>query len=47
MNNAVYGKRMKNVINRIGVQLVSNEKGYLKWTAYQGYLSQKIFEKLH
>ena len=29
-NNAVYGKAMENLKNRINVKLVSNEKDYLK-----------------
>ena len=32
MNNAVYGKTMENLINRIDAQLVSNKKDCLKWT---------------
>ena len=30
MNDAVYGKTMKNLRNRINVKLLSNEKGYMK-----------------
>ena len=43
MNNAVYGKTMKNIRNRIDVKVVSNEKDYLKWTSKPSYMSQKIF----
>ena len=43
MNNAVYGKAMGNARNRIDVQLVSNKKGYLKWTSKPSYMSHKIF----
>ena len=43
MNNTAYGKTMENVRNRIDVRLVSNKKGYLKWTSELGYISQKIF----
>ena len=31
-NNAIYGKTTKNLINRIDVKLVNNEKDYLKCT---------------
>ena len=44
MNNAVYGKTIKHLRNRIDVKLVSNKKGYLKWTSKPGYLSHKIFD---
>ena len=44
MNNAVYGKTMENVRNRIAVKLVSNKKGYLKWTSNPNYMSNKMFE---
>ena len=30
LNDAVYGKTMKNLRNRINVKLLSNEKGYMK-----------------
>ena len=46
MNNAVYGKTIENNNNRnrINVKLVSNEKGFLKWTPKPGYKSRKIFD---
>ena len=44
MNNAVYGKPMENLINRIDVRLVSKEKDYLKCTSKLSYMSQKIFD---
>ena len=44
MNNAVYGKTIKNLRNRIDVKLVSNKKCYLKWTSKPSYISHKIFD---
>ena len=44
INNAVYGRTMENLRKRIDVRLVSNKKGYLKWTSKPGYLPQKIFD---
>ena len=44
MNNAVYGKKLKNVRNSIDVNFVNSEKGYLNWTSKPSYMSQKIFD---
>ena len=33
MNNAAYGKTMKNRRNKTGVKLISNTKDYFKWTS--------------
>ena len=44
MNNAIYGKIMENLRNRIDVKLVSNKRGYLKWTSKPSYISHKIFD---
>ena len=44
MNNAVYGKTMENVKNRINVKLGSNKKDYLRWTSKPNYMSHKIFD---
>ena len=44
MNNALYGKTMENLRNRIDVKLVSNKKYYLKWTSKPSYMSHKIFD---
>ena len=45
MNNAIYEKTMKNLRNRIDVQLVSNAKDYLQCTSK--YVSRKIKAKLY
>ena len=44
INNAVFGKTIENVRNRINVKLVSNKRHYLKWTSKPNYMSQKIFD---
>ena len=41
MNNAVNGKTMENLINRINVKFVKNEKYYLKQTSKPSNMSQK------
>ena len=43
MNNAIYGKTIENLRNRINVKLVNNKKNYLKCTSKPTYMSQKIF----
>ena len=43
-NNAVYGKTMENLRNRIDVKLVSNKKDYLKCISKSSYMSHKIFD---
>ena len=45
MKNAIHGKRMENLRNRIYVRLVNNEKDYLKCTSKPRYMSHKIFDK--
>ena len=44
MKNAVYGKIVKNLRNRINVKRVSNEKYHLKWTSKPSYMTQKVFD---
>ena len=44
MNNAVYGKTMENLKNRLDRRLVNNKKNYLKWTSKPSYVAQKIFD---
>ena len=44
MNNAIYGKTMENLRNRIDVKLVNNEKDYLKCISKPSYMPRKIFE---
>ena len=44
MKNAVYGKTIVNLRNRIDVKPVSNKKDYLKWTSKPSYMSHKIFD---
>ena len=42
MNNAIYGKTMKNFRKRVTVQLINNEKHYLKCTSKPSYATQNI-----
>ena len=44
MNNAVYGKAMVNLRNRINVKLERNKKDYLKWASKPICMSHKIFD---
>ena len=46
MINSVYGKTMENLIKRISVGLINNEKDYLKYVSKPTYISQKIFDKI-
>ena len=45
MNNAVYGKTMENLRNRIDVKLVHNEKDFLQFTSKPSYMLHKIFDE--
>ena len=44
MENAVYGKTMGKLENKIYVKFVSNQKDYFKWTLKPNYLLHKIFD---
>ena len=44
MKNAMYGKAMENLRNRIDVKLVSIEKDFLKCTSKPSYIAHKIFD---
>ena len=44
MKNAIYGKAMEKLRNRVDVKLVNNEKDYLKCTPKSSYMSHKIFD---
>ena len=43
MNNAIYGKTMEKLRNRIDAKLVNNKKYYLKFKSKPSYMSHKIF----
>ena len=43
MNNAIYGKTIEKLRNRIDVKLVNNKKYYLKFKPKLSYMSHKIF----
>ena len=44
MCNAVYGKIMENLRNRISVKLVSNTKDYVRQSSKPNYMPQKMFD---
>ena len=44
MNNAIYGKAMEQLRNRINVKLVNNKKDYLKCTSKPSYMPHKAFD---
>ena len=45
MINSVYGKTMENLRKRMNVRLVNTEKGFLKYTSRQTYITYQIFGK--
>ena len=44
LNNAIHGKAMEKLIDRIDVKLVNNKKDYLKCASKLSYMSYKIFD---
>ena len=44
MNNAIFEKTMEKLRNRINLQLVNNEKDYLKCTSKPSYMPHKIID---
>ena len=44
LNNAIYGKAMENLRNRVDVRLLNNEKDYLKRIPKPSYMPHKIFD---
>ena len=45
MVNSVYGKTMENLMKRVNVKLVNNEKDYVKYVSRPTFVSQKILDK--
>ena len=45
LNNAVYGKTMENMRNRIKIGITTNEKDFLKYAYRPEYISHKKFDK--
>ena len=43
IENAIYGKTMENLRNKIDVKLINNEKDYLTCTSKPSYMSYKTF----
>ena len=47
MINTVYGKTMENSRKRISVNIVNNEKDYLKHARKPTFISTKVFDKTY
>ena len=45
MINSVYEKTMKNLQERISVQLVKNAEDFLKYSSRPTYITHKVFDK--
>ena len=39
INNAMYGKTIEKLRNRINIKFIRNKKDYLKWTFKPSYMS--------
>ena len=44
MNNAIYGKKMVNLRNRVNVKSVNNKKDYLKCTSKPRHMLHQVFD---
>ena len=47
MNNAVFGKTMENVKNRINLHLTTNKENAIKWFSKLNFKTSKNFDNLH
>ena len=47
MNNAVFGKTMENVKNRVSLHLTTEEKNAVKWFSKINFKTSKNFDNLH
>ena len=45
LNNAVYGKTMKNMRKRIKIRITKTQKDFLKYVSRPTYISHNIFGK--
>ena len=45
MNNSTFGKKMKNLRQRINVRLVKNAGNYKKYVSKPSFVSRNIFNK--
>ena len=47
MNNAVFGKTMENVKNRVSLHLTTDESNAVKWFSKINFKTSKNFDTLH